>query len=105
MVTITPESQDRADSIQKVIYMATKSLMQFILTVKSCQDPGTPWRGNKNGNLHVGQTLHFSCDQCYKLTGSPNRTCQSGLSWSGSQPTCTGMFEDFNFTEFHFSTE
>jgi hypothetical protein len=71
--------------------------MQFILTVKSCQDPGTPWRGNKNGNLQVGQTLHFSCHQCYKLKGSPTRTCQSDLSWSGSQPTCTGMFEDFSF--------
>ncbi|CAB4022737.1 Hypothetical predicted protein, partial [Paramuricea clavata] len=56
---------------------------------KSCQDPRTPWRGSKKGNLHVGQTLHFSCDKCYQFRGSPNRTCQSDLRWSGRQPTCT----------------
>ena len=22
-----------------------------------CQDPGTPWKGNKRGNLQVGQTF------------------------------------------------
>ncbi|CAB4014990.1 CUB and sushi domain-containing 3-like [Paramuricea clavata] len=59
--------------------------------IKSCQDPGTPWRGSKNGNLHVGQTLQFSCAHCYQLTGSPTRTCQSDLSWSGRQPTCTAI--------------
>jgi hypothetical protein len=66
-------------------------------TVKSCQDPGTPWRGNKKGNLQVGQTLYFSCDQCYQLRGSATRTCQSDLSWSGRQPTCTGELHGFSF--------
>ncbi|CAB4004411.1 Hypothetical predicted protein [Paramuricea clavata] len=72
----------------------TGTTTQFQTTdalIQSCQDPGTPWRGSKNGNLHVGQTLHFSCAHCYQLRGSPTRTCQSDLSWSGSQPTCTAI--------------
>ncbi|CAB4014841.1 sushi, von Willebrand factor type A, EGF and pentraxin domain-containing 1-like, partial [Paramuricea clavata] len=62
-----------------------------VCELNSCQDPGTPWRGNKKGILQVGKTLHFSCDQCYQLKGSPNRTCQSDHSWSGRQPTCTAV--------------
>ncbi|CAB4013691.1 Hypothetical predicted protein [Paramuricea clavata] len=62
-----------------------------VCELKSCQDPGTPWRGSKKGNLQVGQTLHFSCDQCYRLRGSNTMTCQSDLEWTGRRPTCTAV--------------
>ena len=91
------------------------NLKLFILTGKSCQDPGTPWRGSKKGNLQVGQTLHFSCNQCYRLRGSNTMTCQSDLKWSGRRPTCTGELHGFSFVflvlsfqfpaTFHFSAE
>ena len=64
----------------------------FIVTVKRCQDPGTPHKGSKKGKLRVGQTLRFSCDLCYQLRGSATRTCLPDLRWSGRQPTCTGKF-------------
>ena len=63
---------------------------------KSCKDPGTPLKGNKRGNLQVGQTLHFSCNQCYQLRGSGTRICQSDLTWSGSQPRCSRKFHFLN---------
>jgi hypothetical protein len=67
--------------------------MYLTFLAKRCKDPGTPRRGSKNGNLQVGQTLHFSCSPCYKLTGDSTRTCQADLTWTGSQPTCAGKFQ------------
>ena len=69
--------------------------MYFLFTGKSCPDPGTPDKGSKNGKLQVGQTLQFSCAQCYQLRGSSTRTCLSDLTWSGHEPTCTRKYVDY----------
>ena len=99
----------------KILTLITTHSKQFIFTVKSCQDQGTPRGGSKKGNIQVGQTLYFSCDHCYQLRGSATRTCKSDLSWSGRQPTCTGKLHGFRFAflilifwfspTFHFSAE
>ena len=36
-------------------------------------------------------TCNFTCNNGYNLTGSPQRTCQSDRSWSGSPVSCTIM--------------
>ena len=35
--------------------------------------------------------VNFTCNTGYELTGSPQRTCQSDGSWSGSPVSCTIM--------------
>jgi len=40
---------------------------------------------------YEGDTCSFTCNTGYELTGSPQRTCQSDGSWSGSPVSCTIM--------------
>ncbi|XP_028402727.1 CUB and sushi domain-containing protein 3-like [Dendronephthya gigantea] len=58
---------------------------------KRCRDPGTLLKGRFEGDLEVGKTIKFSCDDCYKLLGSSTRTCKSDLTWTGQQPTCIAV--------------
>ena len=39
-----------------------------------------------------GQTATYSCNTGYNLVGDSTRTCQASGNWSGSAPTCQGMF-------------
>ena len=39
-----------------------------------------------------GQTATYSCNTGYNLVGDNTRTCQADGEWSGSAPTCQGMF-------------
>ena len=39
-----------------------------------------------------GQTATYSCNTGYNLVGDSTRTCQATGVWSGSAPTCQGMF-------------
>ena len=43
------------------------------------------------GMGYEGDTCSFTCNTGYELTGSPQRTCQSDGSWSGSPVSCTIM--------------
>jgi len=40
---------------------------------------------------YEGDTCSFTCKIGYELTGSPQRTCQSDGSWSGSPVSCIIM--------------
>ena len=39
-----------------------------------------------------GQIVTYSCNIGYNLVGDSTRTCQATGVWSGSAPTCEGMF-------------
>ena len=39
----------------------------------------------------IGSVATYSCSDGYSLTGEPTRTCLATGSWSGSEPTCTGI--------------
>ena len=39
-----------------------------------------------------GQTSTYSCNTGSNLVGDSTRTCQATGVWSGSAPTCEGMF-------------
>ena len=36
----------------------------------------------------VGDRISFSCDEKYELSGVDVVTCDSGLKWTSSTPTC-----------------
>eukprot|EP00058_Branchiostoma_floridae_P027893 XP_002613384.1 hypothetical protein BRAFLDRAFT_68379 [Branchiostoma floridae] len=57
--------------------------------VPQCTALSAPHHGTISGSNNLGDTVTFSCDLGYELTGSVTRTCQSTLDWSGTQPTCT----------------
>ena len=39
-----------------------------------------------------GQNATYSCDPGYNLVGDSTRTCQATREWSGSAPTCEGVY-------------
>ena len=43
------------------------------------------------GDGSYEDTCSFTCNTGYELSGSPQRTCQSDGSWSGSPVSCTIM--------------
>ena len=40
----------------------------------------------------LGQTATYSCNTGYNLVGDSTRTCQATGNWSGSAPSCPGMY-------------
>ncbi|CAH1263510.1 CSMD3 [Branchiostoma lanceolatum] len=56
---------------------------------QQCSALSAPNHGSISGGNNVGDTVTFSCDTGFTLTGSVTRTCQSTLDWSGTRPTCT----------------
>ena len=64
-----------------------------ILISVTCQELSAP----ANGMVTVtgqrsGATATYSCDSGYEVDGSVTRTCQATGMWSGSEPTCVGMY-------------
>lgn len=82
-------------------------------TMRTCQADGT-WSGTATtctpsscdvGDLvapeggsvaapagaRIGQVAVYACDAGGQLSGSPTRTCQSDLTWSGTAPTCSSI--------------
>ncbi|XP_043915904.1 CUB and sushi domain-containing protein 1-like [Protopterus annectens] len=54
-----------------------------------CGDPGIPSHGIRLGDeFTFNSVVRFSCEPGYSLRGSPERTCFSNGSWSGTQPEC-----------------
>ena len=58
-----------------------------------CDEPETPANGDKvvNGNLE-GDTVTYSCNNGFNLSGDASRTCRSNGEWSGTQPKCNRTF-------------
>ena len=52
----------------------------------------------ENGNVTFTATIFdsvatYSCNSGYTLTGDASRRCQGDGTWSGSIPTCIGIYE------------
>ena len=79
-----------------VAVWATPSLWACIpfSTVVDCGIETNPDNGQvirANGTT-FGQTATYSCDTGYNLVGDSTRMCQATGVWSGSAPTCQGMW-------------
>ncbi|KAL3870938.1 hypothetical protein ACJMK2_038966 [Sinanodonta woodiana] len=55
----------------------------------TCGDPGTIDHGSTVSNgFYYGNTVRYTCDIYYNLTGVSVRTCQENKTWSGLEPKC-----------------
>ena len=45
-----------------------------------------------SGGTNYKCTAVYTCDTGYILNGNITRTCQGDANWSGSEPTCDGMY-------------
>ena len=43
-----------------------------------------------------GQPATYSCNPGYNLMGNSTRTCQATGEWSGSDPSCQRVFQQFD---------
>ena len=66
----------------------------FYLTVVDCGALSNPANGrvNNTAGTTYGQTATYSCNTGYNLVGDGTHTCQATGLWTGSAPTCQGMF-------------
>ena len=66
----------------------------LLLTAVNCGTLSNP----TNGRVHhtagtmFGRTATCSCNTGYNLVGGSTHTCQATGVWSGSAPTCQGVF-------------
>ena len=47
---------------------------------------------NHTAGTSLGQTANYSCSTGYNLVRDSTRTCQATGEWSGSAPTCQGIW-------------
>ena len=66
----------------------------FLLTVVDCGSLTDPDNGQvtHTAGTTFGQTATYSCNTGYNLVGNSTRTCQATGIWSGSEPTCEGVY-------------
>ena len=66
----------------------------LFLTAVDCGNLPDPDNGqvNHTAGTTFGQTATYSCNTGYNLVGDSTRTCQATGNWSGSVPTCRGMY-------------
>ena len=57
----------------------------------SLPDPANGQVGQPAGTS-LGQIAIYSCNTGYNLVGNSTRTCQAIGNWSGSAPTCQGVY-------------
>ena len=66
----------------------------LISVVVDCGDLTDPANGQVDltSGTTFGQTATYSCNTGYNLVGDSTRTCQATGVWSGSAPTCQGVY-------------
>ena len=57
----------------------------------SLTDPANG-RVDHTAGISLGHTATYSCNTGYNLVGDSTRTCQATGNWSGSEPTCQGVY-------------
>ena len=65
-----------------------------LATAVNCGPLTDPANGSvtHTAGTDVGQTATYSCNRGYNLVGDSTRTCQARGNWSGSAPTCQGVY-------------
>ena len=65
-----------------------------------CKDPVVPDHAIRTppkgaGVFYVGAKVHYTCEDGYKMRGSPVLKCLEGGAWygDGGFPTCTGKWD------------
>ena len=68
------------------------------MTISGCGNLSDPANGSitLTAGTTLGQTATYSCNTGYTLVGDRTRTCQATGEWSGSAPTCQGVYVSFN---------
>ncbi|ELT97757.1 hypothetical protein CAPTEDRAFT_39548, partial [Capitella teleta] len=57
--------------------------------IKTCRDPGTPTNGERRGSdFEFGSSVIFTCDDGFKLVGTPTAICNEAGEWSAATPSC-----------------
>ena len=77
------------------MYQVMQILHDFMsLTAVDCGPLTDPANGivNHTAGTTSEQTATYSCNTGYNLVGDRTRTCQAEGNWSGSAPTCEGMY-------------
>ena len=66
----------------------------LFLTVVDCGTLNDPANGqvSHTAGTTYGQTVNYICNTGYRLVGDSNQTCRATGRWSGSAPTCEGVF-------------
>nr|XP_033811207.1 sushi domain-containing protein 2 isoform X2 [Geotrypetes seraphini] len=73
----------------KASHQCHQKKVESLQPVVSCGWISPPKNGGKKGTRYLsGSSVHFSCDQGYKLAGSEERTCQPNGKWSGEPAQC-----------------
>ena len=64
------------------------------LTAVDCGSLPDPANGqfDHTAGTALGQTTNYRCNTGYNLVGDITRTCQSSGNWSGTAPTCQGVY-------------
>ncbi|XP_038605154.1 complement receptor type 1-like isoform X2 [Tachyglossus aculeatus] len=63
---------------------------------RSCLNPGTPPNGRVDipEDLKFGSQIHYTCEEGFKLIGSPTSTCElvhGKVAWSEDEPICEAI--------------
>ena len=76
-----------------IIFQFNNYLFLFFTAV-NCGTLTNPANGQvtHTAGATFGQTATYSCNTGYNLVGSSTRTCQATRVWSGSAPTCPGVY-------------
>ena len=90
-------SQDDATSPSSIMTSSRYSNLRNIfltLTAVDCGSLTDPANGQVTliAGTTFGKTATYSCNTGYNLVGDSIRTCQSSGNWSGSAPTCQGVY-------------
>ena len=64
-----------------------------VLIVDGCGSLPPPENGNVDASTTtVGSVATYSCSNGFLISGDSQRNCQMDGFWSGSAPTCSGIF-------------
>ena len=69
------------------------SLLQisFCCFIASCPEIRPPFHGSCDPCVgSEGDTVEFSCDEGYQLTGAASTVCLNTTQWTNHPPQCTG---------------